>query len=75
MKNYLICGIILFCSFEITTSKAQSLDEILNNHYEAIIQSVRSQLNSMFNEVTEINEQNDEKKYSVILKKPNKNMN
>jgi hypothetical protein len=61
MKNYLICGIILFCSFETTTSKAQSLDEILNNHYEAIGQSVRSQLNSMFLEVTEINEQNDEK--------------
>jgi len=72
MKNYLVCGVILFCSIKITTCSAQSLDEILNKHYEAIGQKVRSQLNSMFLEVIEVNEQNDEKKYSVILKKPNK---
>lgn len=72
MKISTLYGIAIFFFTFNLDCHAQSLDKILTKHYEAVGQNARNQLRSMFLEVKEINELNDEKNYSIILKKPNK---
>lgn len=72
MNYYVSCLIALLNLSIIVSVKGQNLDEVLYKHFTAIGQNSRNQLRSMFLEIMEINELRQEKKYSVILKKPNK---
>lgn len=64
---------IFFCFFLGSKSLfSQDINTILNNHYVAIGQDTRTKIRSLLLEVKEENQNNEEKKYSIIKKKPNK---
>ena len=64
----MLCCTLIFNSFLF----AQDLNTVLNKHFEAVGQTQKSQIQSIFLEIKEVNADNEEKMYSVIKKKTNK---
>ena len=63
----MLCCTLIFNSFLF----AQDLNTVLNKHFEAVGQTQKSQIQSIFLEIKEVNADNEEKMYSVIKKKTN----